>query len=236
MRRAGDRGHGRRCAGRPTGRPSATVDLVAGVVREHHRVEVRRVARSFLPSTDVITSPSPSPASSAGEPESRRRPPSAPDWSAGVAGRPAAMSAHPHAEDARARRRARCRCRARSRIWRDDLTAPCRSGSRRPSCCSCLAEEAVALRGRGVHADDVAVGVDERAAGVAGLDRRRDLDHAVQRLGVAAAAVAGGHLLVERGDRADVDGRGAAPAAGVADRDDGVADLRPSTGRRARRS
>ena len=65
---------------------------------------------------------------------------------------------------------------------------------------------------------------DERTTGVAGLDRRGDLDHPEEGLGLAAARIAGGHLLVERGDRTGRDGRVAAATAGVADRDHRVAD------------
>ena len=50
---------------------------------------------------------------------------------------------------------------------------------------------------RRVHADDLAVGVDERTAGVAGLDVGVDLHEAVRGLGVAAVLVGGGDLLVE---------------------------------------
>ena len=53
-------------------------------------------------------------------------------------------------------------------------------------------------RGGGVHADDLAVGVDQGAARVTGLDVAVHLDEAVEVLRVAATAVAGGDRLVER--------------------------------------
>ena len=74
-------------------------------------------------------------------------------------------------------------------------------------------------RGRGVDADHLPGGVDERAAGVAGLDVRVRLDQPGQVLGRAAALVARGDRLVQGGDRAGGDRRGAALAAGVAERD-----------------
>ena len=79
-------------------------------------------------------------------------------------------------------------------------------------------------RGRGVHADDLAVLVDERTAGVAGLDRRVRSGSCLERFGLTAG-IARRDLLVEGSDAA-LHGRGrAALAEGVADRDDGVADV-----------
>ena len=69
----------------------------------------------------------------------------------------------------------------------------------------------------------LALRVDERAAGVAGLDRRVDLDHALERL-LRAGRVAGGHLLVERGHLTLRRLGRAALSERVADRDDRVAD------------
>src|SRR5947209_14080519 len=53
--------------------------------------------------------------------------------------------------------------------------------------------------GGGVHADHLAVGVDERPTGIARFDRRVDLNEAVQRLEAAAGIAAGGDGLVETG-------------------------------------
>ena len=61
--------------------------------------------------------------------------------------------------------------------------------------------------GRGVHADDLALGVCQRAARVTGDDRRVGLQHAVQVLGGARALVAGLDRLIQAGDVAGHDGR-----------------------------
>ena len=74
------------------------------------------------------------------------------------------------------------------------------------------------------HADDVAVGVHQRAAGVARLDVGVGLDQAVQLLRAAVGLVARDDLLVEREHGAGGHRRLAAVAAGVADAHDGVAD------------
>ncbi len=79
--------------------------------------------------------------------------------------------------------------------------------------------------GGGVHADHLAAAVDERAAGVALLDRRIGLEHAVQALGRVGALIAGLDRLVERLDGALRGRRQAAPAAGVAEREHRLADL-----------
>ena len=57
-------------------------------------------------------------------------------------------------------------------------------------------------RGRGVHADHLPGGVDQRPARVAGADGGVGLDQTAEPLSVAAAGVACGDRLVERGDHA----------------------------------
>ena len=64
-----------------------------------------------------------------------------------------------------------------------------------------LEAEAIAGGGGG-HAHHLPAGVDERAAGVAGLDVGLHLDQVGQRLGVRAVGVGRGDLTVERSDRA----------------------------------
>ena len=96
---------------------------------------------------------------------------------------------------------------ARSR-WR------CRSAPR-SRCRRCRRSAGLDL---GVDADDPARGVEQRPAGVAGIDRRVRLDHVVDR-----EPVWGVDLALHRGD--DPGRGGAIEAERVADRDDGVADL-----------
>ena len=69
-----------------------------------------------------------------------------------------------------------------------------------------------------VDADDVAVGVDQGAARVAGLDVGVDLDQAGELLAGAVALVAGGDGLVEGGDGAGGTARVPPTPAGVAER------------------
>src|SRR6185437_14028127 len=89
-----------------------------------------------------------------------------------------------------------------------------------------LGLELGAAGGRGVHADHLAVGVDQRAAGVARLDVRVGLDQPGQLLAVGAGPIIRrGDALVQGGDRAGGDRRGAALAARVAQRGHGVASL-----------
>src|SRR5262249_30728449 len=75
-----------------------------------------------------------------------------------------------------------------------------------------------ARRGGGIHPDDPALGVSQRAARVALHDAGVRLQHAVQRLLVRRAAVARRDGSVRAGDRAG-DWREAACAIGIADRD-----------------
>ena len=77
---------------------------------------------------------------------------------------------------------------------------------------------------RGVDADHAAVDVDERTAGVAGVDRGVGLDRVDERLGAGDV-----HGAAEPGDDARRDGRAPGDAERVADRDDRVADLRATS-------
>src|SRR5207248_3011837 len=89
-----------------------------------------------------------------------------------------------------------------------------------------LGLELGAAGGRGVHADHLAEGVDQRAARVTRLDVRVGLDQPGQLLAVGAGPfVRRGDALVQGGDRARRDRRGTALAARVAQRGHGVAGL-----------
>src|SRR5207302_11436117 len=77
-------------------------------------------------------------------------------------------------------------------------------------------ETARAAENRGVDADDAAVGVEERAAGIAGIDRGVGLDEIFVALDAEAAAA-------ERAD--DAAAHRLADAERVADREHDVADL-----------
>ena len=86
-----------------------------------------------------------------------------------------------------------------------------------------LAGQAAADGGdRGVDADDLALEVDQRPAGVAGVDGGVGLDRVDVGAVAAAALVAGGHRPVLRAD--DAAGDGAGQAQRRADRHDRVAD------------
>ena len=78
---------------------------------------------------------------------------------------------------------------------------------------------ALPLRGDGVDADQPAGGVDERAAGVAGVDRGVGLQQPLER-----RAAVGVHRAVEPGDDALRDGRAAAEVEREADREHAVAE------------
>ena len=69
---------------------------------------------------------------------------------------------------------------------------------------------------RRVDADDIAIDIEGRAAGIAFVDRRIDLDEIVIRAGADVAAT-GGH---------DAGGDGAPETEGIADRDHPIADAR----------
>ena len=86
------------------------------------------------------------------------------------------------------------------------------------------AELGGSARPGGVDADHLAVGVGERATGVARLDRRVGLDEPGQLLGGAGPFVAGGDRPAQAGDPAGGDRGGAVAAERVADGDDLVAD------------
>ena len=92
-------------------------------------------------------------------------------------------------------------------------------------------------RDRGVDPDDAPAAVDERAAGVARVERRVGLDHVVDH--APGVAVADRQRAAERGD--DARGHRAREAVRVADRDDELADAQRRGvaqlgGRRARRA
>ena len=74
---------------------------------------------------------------------------------------------------------------------------------------------------RGVDADHIAVDVEGRAAGIALVDRRVDLDEVVIRAGADVAAAR----------RDDAGRHGAAEAERIADRDHPVADARRVVGK-----
>ena len=113
---------------------------------------------------------------------------------------------------------------ARRLELRDRPPWRCRSG-RRSRCRRCPA--AAAGRDLRVDADHAAGRVDQRAAGVAGVDRRVGLDDVLDR-----EAVGRGDAALQGGD--DAGGQRAVEAERVADRDRRVADLRRPSSRRAR--
>ena len=77
---------------------------------------------------------------------------------------------------------------------------------------------AAARKNHGVHADQASRRVEQRAAGVARIDRRIGLDH------VADAHAAGAlHFAAERAD--DAGGHGVVEAEGIANRDHLLADF-----------
>ncbi len=79
-------------------------------------------------------------------------------------------------------------------------------------------------RGGGVDTDHVALGVDQGATRVAGLDIGVDLDEAGELFAAAVALVGGGDRLVESGDGASGAAGRAADAARVAQPHDLIAD------------
>ena len=79
-------------------------------------------------------------------------------------------------------------------------------------------------RGRGVHPEHVARGVDQRAARVSGLNVGVGLDEAAQLLRRAVTVVTGGDRLVQRSHGPARCAGGPAGAAGVADADNVLAD------------
>src|SRR5260370_123373 len=103
-------------------------------------------------------------------------------------------------------------------------TERCTQRGGRPGVVAMQSVLAGGVRG-GASADDRPGGVDKGAAGVAFLDGRVGLQHAVQGLTRPGPAVAGLDGAVLRVDDALGGGREAAPALGVADRENRVAEL-----------
>src|ERR1017187_3003002 len=79
-------------------------------------------------------------------------------------------------------------------------------------------------RGRRIHAEDLARGVDQWSTGVAGFDPGIDLDEPGEALGVPTVAVTGGDRLAEGSDRSPGCARGPTGPAGVPDADYRLAD------------
>ena len=175
---------------RPRSR-STRPHLVAGLVLHHQVRQLPAPSDTVLPSTPTMVSPASMPAASAPEPDctslTRRR------CRRRAAGRPPSRRCRRRdrrsrvSSDADARGR-----RAWAPTWMVSVPSPdwifLAIGDRvldrdRVALVGALATEAepaVAARCGRVHADDVAVGVDQRATGVTGLDVGVDLDEVVE--------------------------------------------------------